>query len=134
MLDLAKKRAIYDRLEVAEISRWLMGCTESFDLIVACDSLIYFGDLRQVLIPAARLLKPGGLLVFTLESDMHSPFHLTDSGRYTHHPDHVREVADKCGLDVLHLARVFLRMEFGEKVIGLLVALGESARDSRSPN
>jgi predicted TPR repeat methyltransferase len=103
MIDLARARNIYDQLEVAEITAWLQRSQERFDLIVACDCLIYFGDLRQVALPAAKLLNAGGLFAFTLERGDRHPFHLTDSGRYAHHPDHVREVAAEAGLAVTRL-------------------------------
>jgi predicted TPR repeat methyltransferase len=123
MLDLARARNIYDRLDFAEITDWLERSPDHFDLIVACDSFIYFGDLRQVVVPAARLLAPDGAFAFTLERGDRYPFHLSDSGRYTHHPNHVREVAAEAGLIVVRLDEAYLRMEYGAEVIGLFVAL-----------
>ena len=57
MVELARSRDIYDALHVAEITSWLGQPKKPFDVIVACDTLIYFGDLRQVLAarrPSAR--------------------------------------------------------------------------------
>jgi predicted TPR repeat methyltransferase len=123
MIELARARNIYDRLEVAEITRWLAGNQDPFDLIAACDCLIYFGDLRQVVIPAAKRLAPGGVLAFTVERGDQYPFRLTDTGRYTHTAQHVREVANEAGLRVARLDEAYLRMEYGEEVTGLFVAL-----------
>jgi len=123
MLDLARKRAIYDVLELAEINDWLTSCEDSFDLIVACDSLIYFGDLRQTILPASSLLKPEGYLVFTLECGDRTPYHLNDNGRYSHHPHYVREVAEEAGLEIVRLDQGYLRMEYGQEVTGLFVGL-----------
>jgi predicted TPR repeat methyltransferase len=123
MIALARARNLYDRLEVAEITDCLGGCQERFDLIVACDCLIYFGDLRQVTEPAARLLTPDGVFAFTLERGARYPYHLADSGRYTHHPDHVREAAAAAGLTVARMDTDFLRKEYGEDVTGLYVVL-----------
>ena len=92
-------------------------------MIVACDCLIYFGDLRQVVIPAAKRLAPGGVLAFTLERGDQYPFRLTDTGRYTHHAQHVREAAAEAGLQIARLEQAYLRMEYGEEVTGLFVAL-----------
>ena len=127
MLALARARDIYDRLDVAEITEWLTRSAESFDLIVSCDCLIYFGDLRQVVLPAARRLLPGGILAFTLERGDRYPFRLTDSGRYAHDAKHVTEVAAEAGLIVKSLDEAFLRKEYGVDVTGLYVALGHSA-------
>jgi predicted TPR repeat methyltransferase len=123
MLALARAREIYDRLEVAEITAWLARSNETFDLIISCDCLIYIGDLRLVIEPAARLLRPGGILAFSLERSDRHPFHLTDSGRYAHHADYIREVAAAAKLNVGRIEEGFLRMEYGVEVGGLYVAL-----------
>jgi predicted TPR repeat methyltransferase len=123
MLALARAREIYDRLDTAEVTKWLTHSRETFDLIVSCDCLIYFGDLRLVVEPAARLLRPGGVLAFSLERSDRHPFHLTDSGRYAHHADYVREVAAAAKLSVGRVEEGFLRMEYGVEVGGLYVAL-----------
>ncbi len=123
MIELARARDLYDRLDVAELTDWLACCSERFELIVCCDCLIYFGDLRQVLLPVAELLCPRGVFAFTLEKGDHYPHRLADSGRYTHHRDHVREVAAEAKLNVARLEEAFLRDEYGAPLTGLFVAL-----------
>jgi len=123
MLELARERKIYDRLEVAEIADWLGKNQDQFDLIVACDTFIYFGDLREVMSLAAKRLNKGGVFAFTVERGDRHPFHLTDAGRYTHHPEYIRELAPAAGLTVARMEEGFLRMEYGVEVISLFVAL-----------
>ena len=132
MIALARAREIYDRLEIAEITEWLAGCKESFDLIVSADCLIYFGDLRQVVAPAAKLLKRDGAFAFSLERGEQYPLRLTDSGRYAHHTQHVHEVAAEAGLHVACLEEAFLRMEYGREVTGLYVALTNPPDSART--
>jgi predicted TPR repeat methyltransferase len=127
MLELARQRAIYDRLEVAEITAWLESGSEQFDLITSCDCLIYFGDLTRIAAAAGRRLKPNGVFAFTLERGPQFPFRLTDTGRYEHHPDHIRQVAAATGLTVAGLTAAFLRYEYTVEVIGLLAALRRTA-------
>ena len=122
MIEQARKRNIYDRLEVAEVTDWLGQTNEPFDLIVACDTLIYFGDLRQVVAPARRLLKPGGVIAFSVERAARPPFRLTDSGRYVHHIKHVEKVAADLGLQS-NCREAFLRMEYGAEVTALFVVM-----------
>jgi predicted TPR repeat methyltransferase len=126
MIEFARERGIYDRLEVAEITEWLDRTQGQFDLIVACDCLVYFGDLQRAASLAAKRLNPDGLLAFTTERGERYPFHLTDSGRFTHHPDHIREVAANAGLFVARLEDGFLRTERGIEVTGLLALLRKS--------
>jgi predicted TPR repeat methyltransferase len=123
MAAVAAERDFYDQVEVAEITSWLDDCRETFDLIVACDTLIYFGDLRQVICRAARRLRPGGAIGFSVEQTKSTPFRLTDSGRYAHHSDHIRQVAASAGLSIACLREEYMRMEYGEEVIGLFVVM-----------
>jgi predicted TPR repeat methyltransferase len=123
MLARAAGLELYDALYEAELTQFLGDTEDEFDLIVACDTFIYFGDLGQVLLPAAARLLPQGLLVFTVEAGADVPFRLTDSGRYAHSPEHVKEAAARAGLVLIELREVFLRREYGEDVYGLLCVL-----------
>ena len=123
MLKFAETAGIYHELHAAEITTWLQDTTDRFDLIIACDSLIYFGDLAQVLSPAAQRLRAGGILGFSVERARVPPFRLTDSGRYEHHEDHVREIAETTGFDIVSMNEHFIRMEYGQEVIGWFVVL-----------
>jgi predicted TPR repeat methyltransferase len=123
MLALAKARNIYDRLEVAEITEWLEQTNEYFDLIAVCDCLIYFGDLHRIVAAAAKRLRPGGIFAMSMERGDRYPFRLTDTGRYEHHPDHVREAASAADLAVARLEEAFLRLEYGARVTGIYAVL-----------
>jgi predicted TPR repeat methyltransferase len=124
MATRAQATGLYDGVEVAEITEWLSRpAAPSFDLIAACDTLIYFGDLQQVITPASKLLRPGGWIVFTVERGETIPFQLTDSGRYTHSETHIRDVARQAGLQVATLTEGLLRYEYGKQVLGLVTVL-----------
>ncbi len=135
MIELARARNLYDQLDVSEITDWLAHPTERFELVLACDCLIYFGDLRQVVLPVAELLCPTGpgstssptqkksIFAFTLEKSDVYPHRLNDTGRYSHHADHVREVAAEARLGIARLEEQFLRNEYGSAVTGLFVVL-----------
>ena len=124
MLDRARQRNIYDHLERAELTEWLAReRSERFDVIAVCDTLIYFGDLTQVLPRAAAHLGPGGVIAFTVEAGETHPFRLTDSGRFAHHRKHLSEVADASGLQVVSLTAKTLRYEYGQPVAGWVTAL-----------
>lgn len=131
MIAKARKRNVYDSLEVAEITAWLEAAAQShsedemrqYDLIVACDSLIYFGDLSQVIHPASRLLNQGGAIAFSVERSEEPRYVLTDSGRYAHHAAHIVEVNQSAGLNLDYHREDFLRMEYGEEVMGHIVVM-----------
>ena len=124
MVTRAQTTGLYDHIDVAEITEWLSRPEiPHFHLITACDTLIYFGDLRQVILPAAKRLYQGGRLAFTVERGERDPFRLTDSGRYEHTEVHVRTVAEEASLTVASLTEGFLRYEYGEPVAGLVAIL-----------
>jgi predicted TPR repeat methyltransferase len=124
MVKRAEATGLYDVLDVAEITEWLTRRVErEFDLIAACDTLIYFGDLRQVLRPAAGRLRRGGTLACTVERGAAAPFELTDSGRYVHSESHIRDAAADAGLRVVSVDSAVLRYEYGEPVAGLVAVM-----------
>lgn len=124
MLEIARGRNIYDELVQAEITQWLARePAELFDLITFCDALIYFGDLQPVLAGCMKHIKPGGLVAFTLEKSETPPFKLSDSGRYQHQKNYVRELARQTGFEVIQRSEKVLRMEYGMEVVGLVMVL-----------
>jgi predicted TPR repeat methyltransferase len=122
MADKARARAIYDRLEVAEITQWLAQDKEVYDLVVACDTLIYFGDLEPVMKAVKARLKPGGFFAFSVERG-DKGYRLTDSGRYVHTEDHIAKAAARASFHPLRIQEGFLRMEYGKDVTGLFTVL-----------
>ena len=80
--------------------------------------------------PAARWLRPGGCIAFTVERSDRRPFQLTDSGRFAHHEDHVREVAGESGLTVVGVDDAVPRYEYGRAVDGLVAVLKAPAEAS----
>lgn len=123
MIKQAGTMQLYDELAVAEITAFLASQNTGYDLILACDTLIYFGDLAQIAQPSAALLRPGGHLIFTVEKGEQPPFKLMDSGRYSHTEQHILAVAAAANLEVVSIKEGFLRKEYGEPVMGLIVAL-----------
>jgi predicted TPR repeat methyltransferase len=124
MLEKAQALGLYDDLTCAELTQFLQGCVNAFDLILSADTLCYFGSLAPALDAAHRALRPGGRLIFTLEADEACEgFKLGHSGRYQHNSRHVRRVAEAGGFLVEELRAEKLRDEGGMPVAGILAAL-----------
>ncbi|MBS0534202.1 MAG: methyltransferase domain-containing protein [Proteobacteria bacterium] len=122
MLALARDKKVYDLLAEAEAMTYLRALPEaSLDLIVAADVFIYFHELLQVGAPAARALKPGGLLVFSVETHDGDGVILRDTLRYAHAPAHVREAMTAGGLELVMMEQAWARREKGNEVPGLVV-------------
>lgn len=124
MLEKASQIGVYDELASAELTEWLSTYSgEPFELITCCDTLIYFGDLTNVLSAAMECLRPGGKMGFTLEKSDKAPFRLGDSGRFRHHRSHIQTAAKSAGANVDKISEKVLRREYGEDVIGLVTVI-----------
>jgi len=124
MIAKARARKLYDRLVVGEIAAELGKRRTRYDLILAADVLVYFGDLGPVCAAVAARLKPGGLFAFSVEAGEGKEARLDMSGRYVHGTGHVRGAAKAAGLSVVGLDRVVLRTEYGKPVRGFAAVLG----------
>jgi hypothetical protein len=54
MLDRAREKNVYDELVQGELTEYLRGRGGTFDLIVSADTLVYFGDLEDVVAARCR--------------------------------------------------------------------------------
>lgn len=124
MLTVARTRHIYDELVTGELGLFLDTHPDTFDLVVSADTLVYFGELRGVFASAARSLRPGGLLVFTVEEEQDASagagYRLNPHGRYSHSHSYVTNALLAAGFEVSSIETADLRMESGYPVAGLV--------------
>ena len=119
MLERARSRGVYDGLHCEDLLAFLTRSTGQFDLIVAADVLIYFGDLRSVWAGVRKSLRPGGLAAFSTESFDGHGYQLQSSGRFAHNPQYVRSSFANL-LDERWIAEVTIREEAARPVRGHL--------------
>jgi predicted TPR repeat methyltransferase len=130
MLVRAGNRGVYDELVGAELTAYLDAHPETFDLVTSADTLVYFGDLQEVLGAATRALRPGGRLVFTVESaevDGAAPgggYRLNPHGRFSHSAPYLRRQIAATGLALGSIDVATLRNEGGRPVAGYVVSAG----------
>jgi predicted TPR repeat methyltransferase len=126
MLANARHRGCFDELNCAELTEYLQRCTERFDLITAADVFCYFGDLAAVFAAAARLLRPDGCFIFSVEhleaAEDSSPIQLLEHGRYAHGTTYIHESLTQAGLLAARTTNTVLRYERGAPVAGLVIA------------
>ena len=123
MIEEARRKRLYDRLETAELAAFLaaeMSAPARYDLVVAADVLVYVRDLGAVVEAVRRVLAPGGLFAFTVETHPDAGVVLRESLRYAHGAACVRTAIEGVGLELAHLAEVATRTEKREPVPGLL--------------
>jgi len=125
MLEQAAEKQVYDALVKGELTAFLREHPGAFDAIVSADTLVYFGELEGVAAAASQALRPGGLLVFTVEEDAQAPsdghYRIQPNGRYRHARGYVERVLTTAGFRV-GIVRAELRMESGMPVEGLAVS------------
>ena len=116
MLEKAKDCHAYDELIEAELTEYLsrnINARDSeWDLIVACDALNYFGELKQLLQLAFAKIAEGGWLIFTVDVVVESCFSLLFSCC-------IRQVfvINKCSSFSLMLISIFLfRIEINSRM------------------
>ena len=124
MVEAARAKGLYDRLVVAEIDAFLTAESESggqFHLIVAADVFAYVPDLAAMAGEVARVLAPGGLFGFTVETHAGEGAIVGPKMRYAHSADFVRDALTDAGLTLLDLKAASTRTENRIPVPGLLV-------------
>jgi predicted TPR repeat methyltransferase len=125
MLEHAAKRGAYDTLVCEDLVAFLNRSPAAFDLAVAADVLIYFGDLAPVLGAFATALRPGGLLAISFEVHDGAGYKLSPSGRFAHATQFVTELAAGA-FTAEATERTTIRLEGAARVPGRLLLLRRS--------
>jgi predicted TPR repeat methyltransferase len=127
MIDRARELNVYDDLVVTELTQYLKRQRNRFDLIVAADTFIYFGDLEELLAAATDALRSSGFLIFTLElldeSSLDANYRLNPNGRYTHTEVYIKRCASQYHLEICAIEDSTLRIEKGQPVKGIMVQM-----------
>jgi predicted TPR repeat methyltransferase len=124
MLERARERATYDGLHTGELTAYLRGHPGAFDLVVSADTLVYFGDLADVLAAATGSLRAGGHLVFTVERADDEPargYRLNPHGRYSHAEGYLRAAVHTAALTLIAIKQAHLRVENQAPAEGFVV-------------
>lgn len=122
MIEQARAKNVYDELAAADLLEFLHANDEAkYDLVLAADVFVYCSDLAPIAAASTRVMKPGALFAFTVETHPGSDSLLQGTLRYAHGEDHVRTAIDGAGFKLSQLAPVSTRTEKGAPVPGLLV-------------
>lgn len=130
MLEKARAKNVYDRLDQADILAFLSAHPGSYDAVLGAAVLIHFGDLRPVFAAAAAALRAHGLFIFTLFSSgtadvAVAPSNaLAQSGCYAHGAAYIEKLAPECGFSILVLEQAIHEHDLdGNPVPGLVAVL-----------
>lgn len=127
MIEQARAGGLYAQLEVEDMVAGLRGKADGgADLALAADAFVYVPDLAPVLSEVKRVLSPGGLLAFTVETHDGDGVVIGPGLRYAHGAGYLREVIVASGLALAHLEQASPRTEDNAPVRGLVVVAGKS--------
>ncbi len=116
MIAKASALKIYDGLFEADVESVPSDAGGPFDIAIAADVLVYLGDLNPLFAEAGRLVKPGGLWLFTTEREDKADFEQGPKRRYRHGAAYLRRLAEVYGFEVASLIECVTRYEAGEAV------------------
>jgi predicted TPR repeat methyltransferase len=122
MIEKARLIGLYAELEATDMLEGLRGRPDvSADLILAADAMVYVADLVGVLKEARRVLVPGGLFAFTVETHDGDGVMIGEGLRYAHGTPCVRASIEAAGLQLSQLEVLSARNEDNTPVPGLVV-------------
>jgi predicted TPR repeat methyltransferase len=122
MLDVARKRGIYNELILGDLETVLAEPGPSYDLIVSADTMVYLGDLAPTFRGVFNRLVAGGYYLFACEARPGEGWE-QNTNRFRHSEAYLREEAARSGLVFLGLMDCTLRYEKSEPVPGFTVGL-----------
>lgn len=124
MTAIARETGMYTLLEVGELTDYMASRENQFDVIVAADTLNYFGNLFPVFAAAHAATKAAAHLFFTIEhsEDQEDGYQLNSRGRFTHRESYVHEQLELAKWNVVGSRFACLRKEAGKDVPCLVVA------------
>jgi predicted TPR repeat methyltransferase len=127
MIEQARITGLYASLEVADMVEGLRERPEaSAELVLAADAMVYVSDLAPVLREVKRVLTPGGLVTFTVETHAGDGVIIGEGLRYAHGAGHIRKTVAAGGLVLAHLEQASPRTEDNEPVRGLVVVASKA--------
>ncbi|SEF50943.1 methyltransferase domain-containing protein [Bosea lathyri] len=118
---------LYDKLAVAGLTSFLVSRPDhSAELVIAADVFVYLGELGPVFAQSARVLKPGGLLAFTVQSHPGDGVVVGADRRFAHAESWLRQRLEEARLRPLSVETASTRQDRGVAVPGLIVVAEKS--------
>ncbi|MBP6103445.1 MAG: tetratricopeptide repeat protein [Gammaproteobacteria bacterium] len=125
MIAQATRLDTYEKLIQGDYQPYLADPSlQSFDIIVACDVLVYRGDLQDLFETLPNALAPGGLFVFSLETTTEvDSYQLRSSGRFAHAIAYIEKFANAHNLSIVLEEEAILRSDQQRSITGRLIVL-----------
>lgn len=123
MLMIAKAKNIFTSLTRSEILLYLKDKKELYDIILAGDVCVYFGELEKLFIFVAQSLRQNGFFIFNTEISLEKNFTMHQSGRFGHSENYIKSLAKQNHLSIRKFETIQSRIQNNEPVPAFLVVL-----------
>lgn len=117
MLVKARERNLYERLEQGDVVEVTLALGETWDLIIAFDTLPYLGGLEALFEAVAKVLRTGGWFALSTEHIEGEGYQLRSNGRFVHSAGYLMQLAAG-RFDIIAHHQGLLRREAGQAVEG----------------
>ncbi|RXJ68884.1 hypothetical protein CRV08_05450 [Halarcobacter ebronensis] len=114
MIEETRKKDIYSKLYIKDISDFLSQNTEKFDLIIAADVFIYIGNIETIFNYVEKSISSDGYFIFTVELSLETnikDFQLAKSGRFSHDISYIVALCKNIGFEIVEKEEIILREE-----------------------
>jgi len=123
MLEKARVKNIYDKLEHKDIVEYLSTENLDFNYFISTDVLVYVGELSEIFKQIKSRNKSKGKFIFSTEHTDRDGFFLEQTGRYSHSKKYIESLCVKFGYKLSHFETVNLRKDKDKFIIGGLYFL-----------
>jgi predicted TPR repeat methyltransferase len=122
MIEQARATGLYAELEIDDMLNGLSAQDDaSADFILAADAMVYVCELAPVLAEAGRVLAPGGVVAFTVETHDGEGVVIGEGLRYAHGEPYIGAAIEAAGMKLSALQVASARNEGRAPVPGLVV-------------
>ena len=118
MIAEAQRKEVYDTLSVGEILKFLEQSTETYDLFLATDVMVYFGDLAAFFSTVKNRSMPGAYFLFSIEGLEGKNYSLRQSGRFAHSKEYIQNLAEEYQFSIESCQPTTVRMENDQPIPG----------------
>ena len=126
MLEQAEAKKIYGKLIKGNIVDVMSSLRTEYDIVVATDVLVYVGDLVVFFKKAADMLRPNGILCFSVELLEGGTYKLLLSGRYAHSSKYIDGLCAEIGFREICSENITVRTEDDMPLAGKIFMLEKS--------
>lgn len=131
MVAKAEERGIYNELVVGDVVEFLEARIDyQYEMVIACDVLVYIGDLGPVAAASYGALKPGGVMAFSTEKmdgEDEPVYTLRSSNRFAHNELYLRKLAKDHHFEIDLLEASLIRKNKGKPIWGNICVMRKIA-------